>query len=73
MTKVQVWPRVAIFCALVVASGAFASVGECASALVSARRTVEPDPALADAYEGRYATWRSLYPALSPAFRTMAG
>lgn len=56
-----------------VASGAFASVGECASALVSARRTVEPDPALADAYEGRYATWRSLYPALSPAFRTMAG
>ena len=56
-----------------VACGAYPSVVECARALVRVKDVVEPNPELAPAYDARYQVWRTLYPALKPAFQQMAG
>ena len=55
-----------------VACGAYPSVVECARALVRTKERVEPDEALAGAYNERYQVWRTLYPALRPAYQEMA-
>jgi xylulokinase len=47
-----------------VATGLFADVHEAVAACVRVRDRVEPDPVWADAYDGRYARFRALYPAL---------
>lgn len=49
-----------------VAAGAFASAGEAVAACVHASGLTEPDPEWAGAYEGGYARFRALYPALRP-------
>ena len=50
------------------ACGAYAGVEEAAAALVSTKETIEPDPAVCAAYEGRYKLFRALYAALKDTF-----
>ena len=47
-----------------VACGAYPSVQACAEARVHAKSTTEPDAALVEKYNARYAVWHKLYPAL---------
>ncbi len=54
-----------------VACGEYASVEEATGSLIRVVDTVEPDPELCAKYEKRYATFRSIYPALKEIFRTM--
>ena len=54
-----------------VACGEYASVQEAAAKLVHIRASIAPDPTLVAAYEERYQTFRSLYPALKPLFPAM--
>ena len=54
-----------------VACGAYPSVQACAEALVHAKSTTEPDAALVEKYNARYAVWHKLYPALKVSFAEM--
>ena len=54
-----------------VACGAYPSVQACAEALVHAKSTTQPDAALVEKYNARYAVWRKLYPALKVSFAEM--
>ena len=51
-----------------VGCGAYASVLDCADALVHVTKTVEPDPAIAARYEEQYRKFRLIYPALKEVF-----
>ena len=54
-----------------VACEAYPSVQACAEALVHAKSTTEPDAALVEKYNVRYAVWHKLYPALKVSFAEM--
>lgn len=54
-----------------VACGAFQSVQEAVGQLVHIKSTVKPDPALAEKYQRRYETYKTLYPTLKPIFPSM--
>ena len=54
-----------------VACGAYPSVQACADALVRAKSTTEPDPAIVEKYNARYALWHTLYPALKASYAAM--
>ncbi len=51
-----------------VGCGAYASVAECADALVKTAAVVEPDPAIAARYEEQYLKFRQIYPSLKELF-----
>ena len=51
-----------------VGCGAYASVADCADALVKVKAVVEPDPAIAARYEAQYRKFRLIYPALKDVF-----
>ena len=51
-----------------VGCGRFASVAAAAEALVEVAETVEPDPALTEAYEAQYQKFRRIYPAMRELF-----
>ena len=51
-----------------VGCGAYASVAECADALVRTKGVVEPDPGVVARYAEQYAKFRRLYPALKDVF-----
>ena len=51
-----------------VGCGAYASVLECADALMHVTKTVEPDPAIAARYEAQYRKFSLIYPALKDIF-----
>lgn len=51
-----------------VANGEYASVEAAAAAIVKVDKTIEPDPEIAARYEKKYQEFRTLYPALRPAF-----
>ena len=51
-----------------VGCGEYASVRDCAEALVRVTDSVAPDPALAAKYRERYAAFREIYPAMKPLF-----
>ena len=51
-----------------VGCGAYASVLDCAAALVHVTKTVEPDPVIAARYEVQYRKFRQIYPALKEVF-----
>ena len=55
-----------------VGCGEFASVDEAARKLIRVVDTIEQEPAIVAEYEKRYQVFRSLYPALKPAFADMA-
>ena len=54
-----------------VGCGEYASVADCAKALVHWSGKVEPDPALAAKYEQKYQQFRLLYPALKETFAAL--
>ena len=54
-----------------VACGEYPNVKTCAEALVHAKSTTAPDPALVEKYNARYAVWHKLYPALKASFAEM--
>ena len=54
-----------------VACGAYPTVQACAQALVHAKSTTAPDPALVEKYNARYAVWHKLYPALKASYVEM--
>ncbi len=49
-----------------VACGEYASVADCAEALVKIKSETKPDPKLVEKYNMRYAAWKQSYPALKP-------
>jgi len=51
-----------------VGCGLYASVKDCADALVTVRETVTPDPEIAARYEKQYQSFRDIYPTLKPLF-----
>ena len=51
-----------------VGCGEYASVADCAAALVKVTKTVEPDPEIAARYEARYRQFRLIYPAMKDIF-----
>jgi xylulokinase len=51
-----------------VGAGAMPSLAAGVAAMTSVARRVEPDPAVRDAYDDAFATYRVLYPALRPLF-----
>ena len=51
-----------------VGCGAYASVADCADALVKVKAVVEPDPEIAARYETQYGKFRKIYPALKDVF-----
>jgi len=51
-----------------VGCGAYASVKDCADALVSVASSVEPDPNIAARYEAQYRKFSRIYPALKAVF-----
>ncbi len=51
-----------------VACGQFATVREAAGALVRVKATVQPDPALTQLYDARYAQFKQIYPACKALF-----
>ena len=51
-----------------VGCGAYATVRDCAEALVRVTDTVEPEPELAARYEEQYRKFRLIYPALKMLF-----
>ena len=51
-----------------VGCGEYASVADCAAALVKVTKTVEPDPEIAARYEARYRQFRLIYPAMKELF-----
>ena len=51
-----------------VGCGAYASVADCADALVKVKAVVEPDPEIAARYEAQYRKFQKIYPALKDVF-----
>ncbi|MCD8022416.1 MAG: xylulokinase [Lachnospiraceae bacterium] len=51
-----------------VGCGEYASVEEAAAKIVRVVDTIEPDPALVEKYEARYAQFKQIYPACKPLF-----
>ena len=51
-----------------VGCGEYASVADCAAALVKVTKTVQPDPEIAARYEARYRQFRLIYPAMKEIF-----
>lgn len=49
-----------------VACGEYATVADCAKALVKVKSEAKPDPELVQKYNARYAAWKQFYPALKP-------
>ena len=49
-----------------VACGEYASVADCAKALVKIKSETKPNPELIKKYNARYAAWKQYYPALKP-------
>lgn len=49
-----------------VACGEYATVADCAKALVKVKSETKPDPELVQKYNARYAAWKHFYPALKP-------
>ena len=47
-----------------VACGEYATVSDCAKALVKIKSETKPDPKLIEKYNARYAAWKQYYPAL---------
>ena len=47
-----------------VTCGEYPSVAACAEALIRVKETTVPEPALVQAYDEKYRTWKRLYPAL---------
>ncbi|MBR3367346.1 MAG: xylulokinase [Lachnospiraceae bacterium] len=47
-----------------VTCGEYPSVAACAEALIRVKKTTVPEPALVQAYDEKYRTWKRLYPAL---------
>lgn len=54
-----------------VACGEYKSVEEIADKVVKIVDTVEPDPALVEKYEARYARFKEIYPACKPVFEKL--
>ncbi len=54
-----------------VACGEYASVEEIAAKVVKIVDTVEPDPALVEKYEARYAQFKEIYPTCKPLFEKL--
>ena len=54
-----------------VADGAYASVEECASALLSVQDTVYPDPEIATRYAEQFEKFEKIYPALKSIFKAL--
>ncbi len=54
-----------------VACGEYGSVEEIADRMVKVTDTVEPDPVLAEKYEGRYARFKEIYPACRGLFEKL--
>ncbi len=54
-----------------VGTGLYASVRDCADALVQVRETVFPDPALAAKYERRYQQFKRIYPAVKDFYKSL--
>jgi xylulokinase len=52
-----------------VCCGAYGDVAQCARALVHTKGTVEPNREVVSLYNGRYDTWRRIYPALRGVFQ----
>ena len=52
-----------------VGTGLYASVKDCADALVQVKETVYPDPALAAKYEQRYQQFQKIYPSVKPLYK----
>lgn len=55
-----------------VACGEYGSVAEAAGKIVRIASTIEPEPALAAAYEARYQQFREIYPVCKPLFGKLA-
>ena len=49
-----------------VACGEYATVADCAKALVKVKSETKPDQELVQKYNARYAAWKQFYPALKP-------
>ncbi len=56
-----------------VGAGAFASLAAGVASMTSVARRLEPNPAVRDAYDEAFATYRALYPALRPLFHSDQG
>ncbi|MBQ6234600.1 MAG: xylulokinase [Clostridia bacterium] len=54
-----------------VGTGLFASVRDCADALVQVKETIFPDPALAAKYEKRYQQFKRIYPAVKDFYKNL--
>ena len=54
-----------------VCDGEYPDVETACRSIIKVKETVEPDPAIAAKYDDRYATYRSLYPALKDCFHNM--
>lgn len=52
-----------------VGTGLYASVKDCADAMVQIKETIYPDPALAAVYEQRYQQFRRIYPSVKPLYK----
>jgi xylulokinase len=54
-----------------VANGEYASVEECANALLSVKETIYPDPEIAARYFEQYEKFEKIYPALKNFFKEL--
>ena len=54
-----------------VGCGLFDTVASCASALVSFKASVKPDPTIAACYELRYRQFKEIYPAVKPLYKVI--
>ena len=54
-----------------VGCGQYASVKECADALVKTTATIEPDAKIAALYEEKYSRFRAIYPTMKPLFQIL--
>ena len=54
-----------------VGCGVYASVEECADALVKIRETVSPEPEIAARYEAQYQKFKAIYPAMKELFKEL--
>ena len=54
-----------------VGCGQYASVKECADALVKTTATIEPDAKIAALYEEKYRRFRAIYPTMKPLFQIL--
>ena len=54
-----------------VGCGAYTNVAACAAAMVKARTTLTPDPAIAARYDRQYNQFKEIYPTLKDLFKTL--